>query len=1307
MIQGRKSVSGTGTPLADAGLQTTDKRRVSLGQSRTPLQVLNSNYDRRHTMSATNDGVAHEPVEINRRDSSSYFAGMDDDVETENFTQHNRFSLMMPLEDLPEESSVLSQNTTVNDSTQEQGQGRELEELATHLAANHNLALNNSGHLSLQSESFDLGNGYDNDDNDSRRFSIKRRSSVLSLGKCKFGLAIPGLDDEGKNEETARLSIEEVLRSFREDPTATENAIAMVSATGKLLPSDFRKFVRAFKSPIRRGTKTNNDNPRSEKDQVGVSIALRSWQEGPIGSAEEDDDEEENVNPIEQSLITDVNIIGSSTEIKSGRPSSLSCYQPWTEQELSRASDILRRASFSFSGIEATSSPSKTKYQNVPESEAESEAFSGTYTTLTSLTKELENLRTDMIKQKKEFNSKLKEKEKQTKKLNQKLEGMRAGLVYGVATTEAVVGNYNYNNDLGVTGSRTTISFTDAVNDLKNIENKRMNCEMNSIKRNINRLTELKVNITERRQARQERFDEIDEMEEDLYYHQERKFERLNHRHQNQYKVSSLASPGRSTQYGGLPPPRNNLASNSAFNKPIAKWGDSSSSSSQQHQNQDYGMMDDHDDYGGNDDADGYGNDDVNDNDVQVNYSYHSKNSTKSKKYSKSKDKSKDKHKHRDEIKDLNPKVKRTYNKKPIFKASPSAVYNGKSSNLKFLALDEDKLYDNENDNHARISDNDIVDFQDLADLEEEYRKEKRLANALKREEARRRKENGQDSDENSSSDSDSDNDRDRDEDYSSKKLKTFKTTNEKRGPGRPKGTLGISKTVKGKKVGTITGRGRGRPPKHPKTLAEGLGLPKRPRGRPPKISDEAQRTQDQLIKAASRKIAKTNKQLEAMRNGDAILSAKEVKKLENKLKKDTIAAVTAASGVIPAKRPLTSYALFCKENRAEVIATNDTAEHKCSPQEILRLLALKWGECTVEDKQLWQEKTDVINQEAIKSGTINGVQANVTSKNTIGIELEKEAWEIRAIEQRTPKKAGEANSDDDSDDSDDPFAVKRLVNKRPRGRPAKAKTANAEGDDGLPKKRARGRPKKAAVAVTTVSIEDTVNINELVALPLPVQIQEQETEVDENVVMVADVEEVDAASEDMDQDDVVPAIVIESVENQMEVENNVDEFADENEDKENQPVTAMTSVSVVAVGKDVPKNKNKKSKKEKNAAKKASSVLKVNKIEPKEVVLDVMKKQRRISSIGVSGSAIKMPKVLGELAISRNSSTNNAENIISEKPYNRSTRSKIGRMSGVGVIPPVGISADAVNSHKYFNSADNSINDSVDLNMSVETTQL
>ena len=149
MIQGRKSVSGTGTPLADAGLQTTDKRRVSLGQSRTPLQVLNSNYDRRHTMSATNDGVAHEPVEINRRDSSSYFAGMDDDVETENFTQHNRFSLMMPLEDLPEESSVLSQNTTVNDSTQEQGQGRELEELATHLAANHNLALNNSGHLSL------------------------------------------------------------------------------------------------------------------------------------------------------------------------------------------------------------------------------------------------------------------------------------------------------------------------------------------------------------------------------------------------------------------------------------------------------------------------------------------------------------------------------------------------------------------------------------------------------------------------------------------------------------------------------------------------------------------------------------------------------------------------------------------------------------------------------------------------------------------------------------------------------------------------------------------------------------------------------------------------------------------------------------------------------------------------------------------------------------------------------------------------------------------------------------------------------
>ena len=97
------------------------------------------------------------------------------------------------------------------------------------------------------------------------------------------------------------------------------------------------KFVRAFKSPNRKGKGKEKDSTvavaQPEKDIVDAGIALRSWQEGPVGTEQNSDDEHDQ--PMEQSLLMDsVDVDGDSTSVIKGkgkdgrRSSSLSFYQP-------------------------------------------------------------------------------------------------------------------------------------------------------------------------------------------------------------------------------------------------------------------------------------------------------------------------------------------------------------------------------------------------------------------------------------------------------------------------------------------------------------------------------------------------------------------------------------------------------------------------------------------------------------------------------------------------------------------------------------------------------------------------------------------------------------------------------------------------------------------------------------------------------------------------------------------------------------------------------------------------------------------
>ena len=93
--------------------------------------------------------------------------------------------------------------------------------------------------------------------------------------------------EQERNEEThvaaPRLSIEEVLRSFREHPAATESAIQMVSATGRLIPSDFRKFVRAFKSPKHMKKQKQNQKQKQaadgERGRQSSMVNVRAYQD--------------------------------------------------------------------------------------------------------------------------------------------------------------------------------------------------------------------------------------------------------------------------------------------------------------------------------------------------------------------------------------------------------------------------------------------------------------------------------------------------------------------------------------------------------------------------------------------------------------------------------------------------------------------------------------------------------------------------------------------------------------------------------------------------------------------------------------------------------------------------------------------------------------------------------------------------------------------------------------------------------------------------------------------------------------------
>ena len=1231
----RKSIGGIGTPLADAGLKRTLDRRVSLGvahEQRSPLAEIVNGTESRHTYtengttfpdsitaaknaielasltkaiggqmrksigsshkfsiggSYTSTSARNSFEQQGQEKDVSLMSLVDNDAGENSNSNSNqiggrassRFSLMMQqqLDTYPEESSSRETSVSASHLSAQPEKGEEdLAYLRSHLASAHNLALYDSSTLSLNDT-----DGINSNANKSQRMSFnrdRRRSSMLSQLSDEFGLHV----DEAENDPQNRLSIQEVLRSFREDPGATENAIALVSATGKLLPSDFRKFVRAFKSP--KGKKSKAAVVQATVEPVGAGIALRSWQDG-TGTIDDNVDTESH-QEADQSLLMDI----TSSPITADRSE-----KPWTENELCRASDALRRASISFSMD--TSFPLADSLDDSTGAGDDVENMEPEYNSpLEQLQAELENLRSDMATQKEEFHSAMKAKDKHiTEVLNNKLEGLR----YNPGTAN--------NSKIEATGldavvNMHTRSFSEAVQEMKSVEDARMLHEMNTIKRNINRLNAFKMNLLERRENRRRRLEEIDDMEDEGCLHMDRRRSGA----YVQFAGGYLPSPGEK-QFNGLPPPR--MASGSAFARPAPRWtgpvgpvgGGSSSSSSHHSAQNDY----DDADYGGGDDMD---------------YRYDQQQELQQKK----------------------PAKKREYKAKPIFKASPSTRY-GRQSGLNFVAMDkDDDLLEGEMASEDRIQhdvENSMADYGDLNALDEEYRREKRMANALKREEARRfREQEGSD---------ESNSDNDGNDDYKKKRLHTFQSHEAKRGVGRPKGTTKAAMANKvGMKVSAKRGRGPGRPigslgKKKKMTLSNAVDavVPRRPVGRPPKVVTEAKKAEEKATKAANRKVAKTVAQLDAMRQGEVILSAKQVKALETRLEKEKAAATSAAAGIIKPKRAMTSYIAFCNANRAEVTEANP--EQNGIQKEIMRLLAMKWKECTEEDKVIWQGKAD---EENAAYAAANPTLATAVT----GADADADA--------DAPRKRDRS--------SEEAVAEYDAAPKRTRGRPKKVRTP--EELEAAANKKPRGRPKKnqppASIANPILgaaeSDDDDGNLDEAQAphvllavapaIAAPVE--------DGTVVLMKDVEiEVEAEAEVEMEMEMEQATSAEPVAVSIDIESNADEENKENIEKStaNAGIGHEKEVAIVST----PNKMNKKAKKAKKDKK------------------DKKKGTKRMS-IAPAASAPAQVQVQAPTPV------------IVSKP---TAHASVGRKSGVGVIAPLNVLTDA-NTHIHFDSADNSL---------------
>jgi len=1069
----RSSIAGMGTPLADVGLAGTVDRRISVGQlGRSPLAEISENvlidaYDaRRHTIAA---GAVDKGSEDNVFKRASLSAVESDREVTFNLPSKGRLPAPRRL------SSFGTQQAWEMDEENDENSNNQSNIMQQQLAAPRRSSARYSlmGGLDTYAEESDLsGESSLNASRSSTSASVVpapmalamphvaakvssyktaaaamqvRRSSILSL----LSNNDEPLEAEDTNDPRNRLSIEEVLRSFRDDPTATENAIAMVSATGRLLPSDFRKFVKAFKSPSFKANRTKSKDADAEAVKGSVGVGMRAWQtakgrdaspsptapapardHGHTASARSPNarlmsmfGRESEARSSNEHVVQSYNVTRATRNTHHHRslaPAEENTYMdelehstvsmstatamktvttgPWTQQELRRASDALRRASFSTSNLDleplsppaAVPTASPQKANMIPVSP------------LAQLQAELDSLRTAMASQTAKFDSALLEKDQQAKELAQKLQSFQR------ETLSEIRSGMQFR------------SAAQAVEQLRSLEETRLAYEMDLARRNINRLGSCKFRILERREARSQRLEDIDEAEESMSVHVRRRdsghYESTRYHAEPQYAAIALPSPGRN-KFMGLPAPRNpDMFAGSAFIKPQATrlqpphHFTSSNSAGHGH----YAPTADYDDYdaGGNNDFGAYET-------VAA------------------------PHQHRAKMPKVKKAIAQKREPKPVFKASPSTRWG-----LNFVALDEGA---------AVAGAGDISELsQDSAELDMEYRREKRLEAALKREEARRQRglligkaEEEEDSEEDDVEDN---------EDYQNRRLKTFKTATEKRKVGRPRGTFKASKASALRPTGSklyiskakVPGRGRGRPPKalaarsqiaqeseEPETAAA-FAPPKKKVGRPKGTTKHAV---DSMIFVSNKTIrkqreTKAEKELAQLYAGNIILSAREVKKLENKVKKSKIAFATAAAGIPKKIRPLSSYAVFCKDNRAAVLEANP---EQMRPQDVLKLLAGKWRECTAEEKVHWQIKADEENATNETEEAVPGISAALDAEGSDAEEEEKEEERVQltvqeVLEKRLMEEAAPAPE------------------KKKRGRPPKIQTDKATKAAKVPK---------------------------------------------------------------------------------------------------------------------------------------------------------------------------------------------------------------------------------------------------------------
>ena len=1301
----RRSSIGNGTPLADAGVPPTLERRVSLGAMvRSPMIGMIYEDDeeldevRRHTIANEFSGKTIEPIaaqlkrasysvvensitnklkgtSLMRNHRSNGIGGgrhsswNNDDENDENMNANanniagatggvRRYSLMPSLDAFEEESQEISKDTT-RDS-----------DASTGRASTSPSKVGRNSHVSLSKIALDEKNlfaalalsaspGSELSNSRKSRGSLLSQLSVLDMELDEVE------DPAGPNN---RLSIAEVLRSFRNDPTATENAFAMVKMTGKLLPADFRKFVKAFKSPSFKSKPAHKVAP---VESIHESIGLRSWQ--PRESTRSDSSPQFHQEHVVHSTST----LGGKSTMSSSSISDdveeMSAHvddAPWTENELRRASAVLQLG---------TSMNNEGSVFNMPSSDTSLEQsldkiVNGTVVTLTPfemLEAELETLRAQF---------------KQTQSMTTQLQTMQKSVLSDMRSTHE---------------HRSTAQ---AVETLRALEDTRLAYEMDIARRMINRLGACKFRLQDRREARLRKLEEIDDMDEQMSLHVERRnsgvygnssFQRhcapsSGKDYSTAPHASELPSPGPYSRFGGLPQPSNpGMLLGSAFIKPQPQraaptyYVNSSSSSrsgaSVADNNDAYGNGDDYD-YAGGGGAD-YGG--YTDNDY-IDHRFRATAAGGGKKA---------------------PKIKRATvirrEPKPIFKASPNTRY-GQKGGLNFIALDSPI---SENDEGVERS----ADHEDFINLDEEYRKEKRLAAAIRREEARRQRcmqesdqEDGDEQDEGAENN----------ENYHNRRLNTFKSQTEKRKVGRPKGTLNASKASAMRKVGSkVPGRGRGRPPKSsyakPVPQIDSNGEPKRGRGRPRKVVDvdadgnvivAAPIAKKAAVNAPRGRRTKAEIELAAAHAGDRILSAREIRKLEKKIKKSKISAATGALGEPVKKRLVSSYAIFCKATRPEVVEANP--EQQGCPQEILRLLAAKWRECNMEEKEEWQDKANKEN--AANVASMSAKEGEVSEDSDTEDEEEENNGEDQITTAQSALNEAHENVESalpvkapvDVEGSE----IADIVNteKRKRGRPQKV----IDPADSSVEQRKRGRPKKEKVFVCIH--EDESADPDVVSLPLVekkkrgrppknatiVNAQTHDMEMEEKVDVQSEKEHVQKAAVDVeeyqpssllivptdkvDAEDVTMSTTVEGLSTQVETTIGADENEEVNVNIETVPVLvelreieeeealeetdmAAASIEESAVfnvktleGEKQKKKKSKKSKKEKN------------KEEGMSVAAALVKKSK---------------KVLQERE---------------RLPSFPLVKSKISRMSGVGTIATTTFATD--NQHVYFSSADNSL---------------